>query len=153
VGTPGAEQPAPARSSSRADLVAGVTLVIGLLATIPPWHRAGSLSGTLSAWLPSSDLPVFVAAVALAGAGGLTLAGTLLRRPGRGPIGGAAALSAVAAVAVAFSLLRAPDFYAFTAAPFVALAAALAAAVLCVIRVRRLTPPAAGRNLPIRSRV
>jgi hypothetical protein len=135
------------------DLVAAVALVIGLVTTIPPWHRAGSLSGILSAWFPSSELPVFLAALALAGAAGLTLSAALLRGTGRGPTGGAAALSALAAGAIAFSLLRAPDFYAFTAAPFMALAAAVVAAVLFVIRVRRVSSPARRGNLRLRSRV
>lgn len=126
-------------------------MAVGLLATIPPWHQAGSLSGALSAWSPSSEVPVFVAALALAGAAALTLT-ALLHRPGRGPTAGAAALSAVAAAAIAFSLIRAPDFYAFTPAPFVALAAGIAATVMGVVRIRRLTSPA-GRNLPLRTRV
>jgi hypothetical protein len=81
---------------------------------------------------------VFVAALALAGAAALTLS-ALLHRPGRGPT-------------AAFSLIRAPDFYAFTPAPFVALAAGIAATLMGVVRIRRLVSPA-GRNLPLRTRV
>jgi hypothetical protein len=133
--------------------VAGVVLAVGVVATLPPWHRAGSLSGTLSAWLPSSELPVFVAALALAGAAVLTLGSVLLRRPSRGPAGAAAACSAVAAVAIVFSLTRAPDFYAFTAAPFVALSAAAAGTALGGLRVRNLSASMSPRNLSARTRV
>jgi hypothetical protein len=119
--------------------VAAAILAIGLLATIPPWHRAGSLSGILSAWFPSSELPVFVAALCMAGAAALVLWAALAHRPGPGPAAAAAVLSGVAAAAIAFSLLRAPDFYAFTAAPFVALAAATAASIVGAFRARRLT--------------
>jgi hypothetical protein len=91
--------------------------------------------------------------VALAGAAALTLGAVLLHRPRRGPTAGAAALSAGAAAAIAYSLIRAPDFYAFTPAPFVALAAGVAATVMGGIRIRRLAPPPAGRNLALRTRV
>jgi hypothetical protein len=152
LGAPRPEEAVP-RPSTGPDVAAGAVLAVGLLATIPPWHQAGSLSGALSAWAPSSELPVFVAVLALAGAAALTLGVALLHRPGRGPTAGAAALSAVAAGAIAFSLIRAPDFYAFTPAPFVALAAGMVAAVIGVIRIRRLANPAAGRNLVLRTRV
>jgi hypothetical protein len=131
-------------------MVTGALLVVGFLATIPPWHRAGSLSGALSAWFPSGELPVFVASVCLAGSAAVVLVVPFLRWGGRGPAAAGGALSAVAAGAIAFSLLRAPDFYAFTPAPFVALVAAAVATVLCAARVRRLSPL---RNLRLRSGV
>jgi hypothetical protein len=121
--------------------VIGIILIVGLVATIPPWHRAGSLSGTLSAWVPSGEVPVFVATLALAGAALLTVGAVLRRRPGRGQTLGAAALSLVAGGAIAFSLLRAPDFFAFTFAPFVALGAAAISTILCVLRAHHLRTP------------
>ena len=152
LGTPRPEEAVPGASTGP-DLVVGAALAVGLLATIPPWHQAGSLSEALSAWSPSGELPVFVAVLALAGAAARTLGAALLHRTGRGSTAGAAALSAVEAGVIAFSLIRAPDFYAFTLAPFVALAAGMAAAVMGVIRIRRLASPTAHRNLALRTRV
>jgi peptidoglycan/LPS O-acetylase OafA/YrhL len=141
LGSPGPEPPNLPAPSSRPDLVAGIVLIVGLMATIPPWHRAGSLSGTLSVWTPSGEMPVFVAVLALAGAAVLTIGPALWRRPSRRQAAAAAALSLVAGGAIAFSLLRAPDFFSFTPAPFVTLGAAAVGAILCGIRAQRLRTP------------
>jgi hypothetical protein len=152
LGSPDAEEASVPEPSTRPELVAGAILAVGVLATIPPWHRAGSLSGILSAWSPTGEIPVFVAFLCMAGAAAVILWAALAHRPGPGPAAVAAVLSGAASLAIAFSLLRAPDFYAFTPAPFVALAAAIAASIVGALRARSLTRPPT-RSFRVRTRV
>jgi hypothetical protein len=141
LGTPEPLEIAPVPPSRAGWLLAGGVLTVGLAATIPPWHRSGTLTGPFSTWTPAAEGPVFLAVLAL-GAGVLTAGGALvLNRGGRAMAVAVVALAVVAGVAIAFSLARAPDFYAFTPAPFVALGAAAGGAVAGLLRLR----PATGR--------
>jgi hypothetical protein len=128
------------RPSPRLDLAVGGVLLVALAATIPPWHRSGTLTASFSAWRPGSELPVFLAVLALVAAIGLVAASLLRRVPVRS--GMVAALATFSAGATAFSLIRAPDFYAFTPAPFVTMGAALVGAALCLTRRRLVHRPA-----------
>jgi hypothetical protein len=140
VGTPDPPEEHVARPSPRRDLLVGGVLLVALAATIPPWHRSGTLTASFSAWRPGTELPVFLAVLALVVAIGLVAGSALRRVPVRsGPV---AALATFSAGATAFSLIRAPDFYAFTLAPFVTMAASLVGAALCLARRRPAPRPA-----------
>jgi hypothetical protein len=139
VGTPDPPEPVVTRPSPGSDLVVGGVLFVALAATMLPWHRSGTLTGSFSAWRPGMELPVFLAVMALVAAIGLVAASALTKGSVRQD-GAVAVLAIFAAGATAFSLLRAPDFYAFTPAPFVTLGASLVAAALSVARRRRLAP-------------
>ena len=134
LGTPEpVDRSVPPRSLRIGSLVGGL-LGIALLATVPPWHRSGTLTGTFTAWRPGGEIPVLLAVLSTVAATVALVVGavTLRRSPGKVLIA-VAGLSLVAAGSTAFSLLRAPDFYAFTPAPFVALAASTAAAAAAVV--------------------
>jgi hypothetical protein len=134
LGTPEpVDRSAPPRSLRIGSLVGGL-LSIALLATVPAWHRSGTLTGTFTAWRPGGEIPVLLAVLStVAAAVALVVGAVILRRlPGTVLIA-VAGLSLVAAGSTAFSLLRAPDFYAFTPAPFVALAASTAATAAAVV--------------------
>ena len=137
VGTPDPPEPPKARPSTRMDQMVGGALLVALAATIPPWHRSGTLTASFSAWRPGLELPVFLAVLALVAAIGLLASSALRRTPV--PSGTVAALAIFSAAATTFSLIRAPDFYAFTPAPFVTMGASLVGAALCLAR-RRLVP-------------
>ena len=140
VGTPDPPEEPVARPSPRMDLLVGGVLLVALAATIPPWHRSGTLTGSFSAWRPGTELPVFLAVLALVAAIGLVAGSALRRVPVRS--GTVAALATFSAGATAFSLIRAPDFYAFTPAPFVTMGASLVGAALCLARRRPAPRPA-----------
>jgi hypothetical protein len=95
------------------------------------------LTRPFGAWRSLSEVAVLVAVLALAVAGGLLLAASLRGRlPGR-VMGSVAGLSVVAAAATVVSLVRAPDFYAFTPAPFVVLAASALVATTAFVALAR----------------
>ena len=130
--------PQPRRRRVGTDRLALALLVIALAATIPPWHRSGTLTSVLSVWRPFPDPWSTVAAVAVAGAAGL-LAFTLRRpRGGRAAHVTWALLALLAAASTLVTFLRAPDFFSTTAAPLVMLVAAAVAAALGFLRARRL---------------
>jgi hypothetical protein len=70
----------------------------------------------------------------VAAAVALVVGAVILRRLPGTVLVAVAGLSLLAAGSTAFTLLRAPDFYAFTPAPFVALAASTAAAAAAAAR-------------------
>jgi hypothetical protein len=132
-------EPSPIPSSRRPDLIAATLLVLGLLATAPPWHRSGTLTSAFSAWIPSLDPWPLVACLAMVAAGAVAVGPLLLGSgPSRAAARGYAVLAAGAAVIVARTLLAAPDYFSPTVAPFVAFAASLGAAAVGYIRLRRL---------------
>jgi hypothetical protein len=138
LGAPSPE-PRPVASSRRPELVAATLLLVGLVATAPPWHRSGTLTSAFSAWVPSPDPWPLIACLAMAAAGGVALGSALLGdSPSRAASRGYAALAAGAAVIAARTLLAAPDYFSPTPAPFVAFAASLGAAVIGAVRLRRL---------------
>jgi hypothetical protein len=145
LGTPEPPERVVPRPGAAAQLAVGVLLLVGLGATVPPWHRRGTLTGSFSAWNPAGHAVVFVAVVALVAA--TTLAGAAaVRRSGPGAVLGVGALALASAVSTTATLVPAPDFYAFTAAPFVSLGAAVAAAAAALLG-RWLGPPI-GRSPP-----
>ena len=140
VGAPSPVTTAPVPISHRPNLVAGALLLVGLLATAVPWHRSGTLTSPFSAWGPR-DLWPFLACLGLLGGSAAALMPLIL---GKGPNRRTSliytALAAIAAVATARTVFGAPDYFSPTPAPFIALGAAVAAALLGVLRLRRLRP-------------
>jgi hypothetical protein len=133
LGTP-EPVPRPVVRASRASAVAvGALLAVALGATIPPWHRSGTLTRPFGAWRPHPEVAPQVAVLALAGATGLLLWAAIRHRLRRPLVAVVGAVSLLGAVAIAVSMLRAPDFYAFTPAPFVALGGALLAAMAAFV--------------------
>jgi hypothetical protein len=128
LGTPEPVQRPAVRASRGSTAVVGGLLTLALAATIPPWHRSGTLTRPFSTWRPLPEVAVLVAVLALIVAGGLLVAGALRRRLSAGVMGAVAGLCLVGAAATVVSLVRAPDFYAFTPAPFVVLGASVLAA-------------------------
>jgi hypothetical protein len=116
-------------------------LVAALVATIPPWHRSGTLTSVLSVWRPSPDPWSTVAAVSVAAALGLLVVTLWRPRGGRAAHIGWALLATLAAAFTVVTFLRAPDFFSTTAAPGIALVTTAAAAILGFFRVRRFRAP------------
>lgn len=107
-------------------------LLVALVGTIPPWHRSGVLTSVFSAWRPT-DPWAMVACMAL-GMGGLLAVGMAVRgRPAwLRPASAGAALAGGVATIVA--LLRAPDYFSPTPAPFAVVAVALGVAAIGFFR-------------------
>ena len=116
------------RRRIRPEHAAIALLLAGAAATLPPWHRSGTLTSAMSAWSFALDGWAALGCASLAGAAVLGL--LALVRPTRGISAAAVALSAASALAIAVALLRAPAFFSSTPAPFLALAAGAAAAVV-----------------------
>jgi hypothetical protein len=129
--------PAPPRRRFGIDLLALALLVIALAATIPPWHRSGTLTSILSVWRPNPDPWSTVAAVLLAASFTVLLLTLFRGGRGRGADLTWAFLAALAAAATVVTFLRAPQFFSTTLAPVVMLVAAAGAAMLGFLRVRR----------------
>ena len=117
------------RRLPRTDQVALIPLVAGLAATVPPWHRSGTLTSPLSAWSFTLDGWAALGCAALAAAAAATLLGLL--RPGWGGSSRALAMtmSLLSVLAISVALGRAPEFFSSTPAPFLALTAAIAGAL------------------------
>jgi hypothetical protein len=124
--------PQPVARSTRRPLVMVGLLLLALVATLPPWHRSGVLTSALSAWRPT-DPWAMVSCLALA-VGTLMAVGTAVRgRPAwLGPASTGAALAGGAAAIVA--LLRAPDYFSPTPAPFAVVALTLGVAAIGFFR-------------------
>jgi hypothetical protein len=125
--------PQPVARSARRPLVTVGLLLLALVATFPPWHRSGVLTSVLSAWRPT-DPWAMVSCLAL-GVGTLLAVGTAIRgrRPAwLGPASAGAALAGGAAAIVA--LLRAPDYFSPTPAPFAVVALTLGVAAIGFFR-------------------
>ena len=139
----GDPSPAPAerRSRVRFEHLALALLLAAGIATVPPWHRSGTLTNPLSAWSFGLDGWAAIACVALAGAVALTV--VALVRPSGASKGllGAGILSGFCALAVVVTLARAPGFFSATPAPLVTLAGtAVLAALAAARRLRRSRP-------------
>jgi hypothetical protein len=133
--------PVPADSRPRRlELIAAILLGVAVLATIPPWDNFGSLTGVLSAWRPEPEIwPLMASAGALVGA---VLAAWLSFRgsaPGWAGTASWAASALLSTVASARVIFGAPDFVDHTVAPYITLTGVVAAAVLGLLRLRRLS--------------
>jgi hypothetical protein len=144
LGTPEPVERSVPRTSPGIGVVVGGLLGIALIATVPPWHRSGTLTGTFAAWRPSGEMPVLLAVLSIVAAAVSLFVGAAIRRRLTGTVLIAVAgLALVAAGSTAFSVLRAPDFYAFTPAPFITLAASTAAVLAAAVGLARWGPGAA----------
>lgn len=107
-------------------------LLAALAATTPPWHRSGVLTSMLSAWR-ATDPWALVACLGLVT--GALLAGRMALRGGPAWLRPASAAAALAGgVATIVVLIRAPDYFSPTPAPFVVLALALSVAAIGLFR-------------------
>ena len=113
------------RRRIRPEHVAIALLIAGLAATLPPWHRSGTLTSGMSAWSFALDGWAALGCASLAVAAALGLLAVL--RPARSISAAGVAVSALSTVAIAVALLRAPAFFSSTPAPFLALATGVAA--------------------------
>lgn len=129
------------RRSRRPEVAAAILFAIGLLATIPPWHRSGPLTEFLSAWRPGPQPWPLVASVgALAGLA-VALAPLVSRALLLRTAAGAYALAGgVAAAAAILALAASPDYTSPGPAPFAMVAVTGSAAVLGFARSRRPRP-------------
>ena len=111
------------RRRLRLEHLALAVLVAGLIATLPPWHRSGTLTSMLSAWNLTLDGWAGLGCVAVAGSAVAALIGVL--RPSTRARILALSLSSLASLAIVVALARAPEFFSSTVAPFLALAGSL----------------------------
>lgn len=138
LGSPLLNPPRP-EHSRRPEVVAGTLLALALVATAPPWHGEGELTGVLSAWRPGLEPWAFVSCLSLLGAAVLALTPLVVRIESRARVSaGYASLAVLAVVAAAVTLVAAPDFFSPTPAPFVVMGLALAGAVVGFGRLRAL---------------
>jgi hypothetical protein len=114
-------------------------LVVGLVSTVPPWHRSGTLTSILSAWNFTLDGWAGLGCAALAASVVILLIGRL--RPSTGGTIATATLSGLSALSILVALARAPEFFSATAAPFVALAGSLIGAGVCAFSLVRRPRP------------
>lgn len=122
----------PVTASSRRPVLMLGLLLVALAATIPPWHRSGVLTSVFSAWRPTDP---WAMATCLALCAGALQAGLMAIRGGSAWLRWASAGVAMAgAVATIVALLRAPDYFSPTPAPFVVLALALSVAAIGFLR-------------------
>ena len=131
-----APPPAPRRRRIGLPRAAPAVLLVALLATLPPWHRSGTLTSALSAWRPVLDPWATIGSVAVALAAAALLV-ALRPAHARGWSTGGGVLAAAGALATLVSVVRAPDFFTATPAPFVTLMAASAGAILAGLVARR----------------
>ena len=112
-------------------------LLVAGAATIPPWHRSGTLTTVLSAW--SFGLDGWAALGCTAAAAALLLAFiALVRRPaGARALALSAVLSALSAASTGVALARAPEFFSTTPGPFIALGATIAATAVAAFGLLR----------------
>lgn len=130
---------APARPSRRPEIAAAAFLALALVATIPPWHRSGTLTSVLSAWRPGAQPWSLVACIGLVAAVATALGPVAVGRvPTRAAAAGYALMGALASAAAVVSLAAAPEYISPTVAPFGALLAAAAASVVGFARLRSL---------------
>jgi hypothetical protein len=141
LGVPEPPVPRPARRPRRPEVAATILLGIGLLATIPPWHRSGPLTELLSAWRTGPQpWPLIASVGALAGLA-LAMAPLASRTHSLRTVARMYALAGgVAAAAAALALAASPDYTSPTVAPFALVAVAASAAVLGFARARRPRP-------------
>jgi len=132
-----APPPRPPARRPRTELAAAVLVGIALLATVPPWHSFGSLTGVLSVWGAEQEPWALAAAIGTLAAllGGLWL--TLIRR-GSGPLLlGATTLPAIVAAVASARAVFGDPVVDHTAAPFVTMLGTAGAALLLLGRLAR----------------
>lgn len=129
----------PRRRRLRLEHAALAALVAGLAATLPSWHRSGTLTSVLSAWNFTLDGWAGLACVALA----LSAVAMLIAvaRPSSRAKAAAVMLSGLAAVGISVALARAPEFFSTTVAPFLALAGSLLGASISAFSLVRRPRP------------
>jgi hypothetical protein len=139
----GVPEPAarPSRGPRRPDVAAAILFGLGLLATIPPWHRSGPLTGALSAWRTGPQPWPLIASVGALVALAVVLAPMAFRAPSLRSMARISALAGgVAAGAAALALAASPDYTSPTLAPFAMVALVGSAAVLGFTRSRSSRP-------------
>lgn len=141
LGVPELSAPRASRRPRRPEVAAAILFVIGLLATIPPWHRSGPLTEALSAWRPGPQPWPLIASVGTLAGLAVALAplasrSLLLRTVARGY----ALAGAVAAAAAVLALAASPDYTSPTLVPYGVVVMAGSAAVLGFARSRSPRP-------------
>jgi hypothetical protein len=118
---------------SRWWLAAGAALLVVLVSTVFRWTRFGVGSGWFGAW----GLPLRWSTVAAFAGAGAAIVWAIRRWPGPAAARVVAGLAIGAAVAAGLALLNPPPFTTASAAPWVALVAAVAGAVFALAVARR----------------
>ena len=141
LGVPEPAVPRPAPRTRRPEVAAAILFGIGLLATIPPWHRSGPLTELLSAWRTGPQPWPLVASVGALVALAVVMAPLASRTISLRAVAGTYALAGgVAGAAAALALAASPDYTSPTLAPFALVSVAASAAVLGFARSRRPRP-------------
>lgn len=125
----------------RAEHIQLVLLLVALAATIPPWHRSGTLTTRLSAWSFGLDGWAALSCVFLAAAALILLVAALRRSPATRAVAAVSVLSAASAISIGVTLGRAPAFFSATAAPFLGLGATMLATALGGFRLLKRSRP------------
>ena len=141
------EPPArPTHRLRRPDVTATVLLSLALLLTIPPWHRSGPLTESLSAWRPGPQPWPLLASIGAVVALALAMAPMALRTlpvrtlPLRTITASYALVATIATAAAVVALAASPDYTSPTPAPFFMAALTASGAALGFVRARRLRP-------------
>jgi hypothetical protein len=135
------EPPARPARRRRPDLAAAILFGVGLLLTVPPWHRSGPLTELFSAWRPGPQPWPLTASIGVLVALALSLSPLVTPALSlRGVRLAYGLVAAVAAVAAAVALAASPDYTSPTLAPFAVAAVAASGAVLGAVRARRPRP-------------
>ena len=129
------------RRPIRPEHVALALLLVGLAATLPPWHRSGTLTSGLSAWSLTLDGWAALGCACLALAAIVVVLGLLKPVMRRRLSTAALLLSGAACLAIAIALLRAPTFFSSTPAPFLAAAGAMGGGVAAAFSLVRAPHP------------
>jgi hypothetical protein len=132
-----APPPRPPARRPRTDVVAAVLVGIALLATVPPWHSFGSLTGVLSVWGAEQEPWALAAAIGTLAAllGMLWL--TLVRRGSGILFLGATSLVAIGAGVASARVIFGDPVVDHTAAPYVTMVGTAGAALLLLGRLAR----------------
>lgn len=140
LGVPEPTAPRPSHRL-RPEVAATILFGIGLLATIPPWHRSGPLTELLSAWRSGPQPWPLIASVGTLLGLAVALAPLVSRTRLLRAVASTYALAGgVTAVSGVLALAASPDYTSPTLAPFALVAMAGSAAVLGFARSRRPRP-------------
>ncbi|MGH2690985.1 MAG: hypothetical protein ACRDHM_00585 [Actinomycetota bacterium] len=138
-------EPAPIATEPRRRIhtehAALLLLLVAAAATIPPWHRSGTLTTRLSAWSFGLDGWAALGCLALAAAVVLVSVAALRRAAANRALAAGIAMAGASAFAIGITLARAPGFFSSTPAPFLALGATIGATALGTFRLLRRTRP------------
>lgn len=140
LGEPAPSAPEPKRRV-HAEHAALALLLVAAVATIPPWHRSGTLTTRLSAWSFGLDGWAAFGCLALAAAVVLVSVAALRRPAATRVLAAGITMSGISAVAIGITLARAPGFFSSTPAPFLALFATVGSTALGAFRLLRRTRP------------